>query len=496
MQRAVLLLATTVWPLAISGPAIAGWDPPGIVPSKAVLADVLAAHARSDGSADSAFARRHERWTYVADRQSIAVSVAVRDDDFHTSLAVGGLTYAAGRNGGVRWRADGNGISHDVPGDLQGDPLDIAPQAVFPLEAATCTLAGEAKMPAPAWVLETHRANDKEAYLYVDEATGAIVREIVHDGRRIAFTDFDRFEALPDGALRSRHWIVKGAGSQVEVTVDAIEPGPVAAAELERPQRRLFSPGAPEQSVDLKASFEHEKATLEVDVDGKRRAFLLDTGTSGIIVNRHIMDSGETLGHTTFARIGAGPFALERASALSVPFWADGILGLDFFAGHVVEIDYPHERVRVLSDADARAVFGDPSTTVLRAGVEQGIPLVHAAVGDAQSDAFLVDTGSYDVLLTRRFMTRYMNDVKAHWESVGWPREKAYLEGSLEYQLYKVPRLDFGDGSAPGYVVSAQLPSRSTDDLSFAFDGIVGTDVLSTFDMYFDYDNGRIGLRR
>ncbi len=325
MRRAAFVFALVVLPLATAAPSIAGWDPPGIVSSKAALADVLAAHARSDESADPAFARRHERWTYLADHRTTAVSVAVRDDDFHTSLEAGGLTYTACRSGGVRWRADGSGFAHDIQGDLQGDPLDVAPQALFPLEAATCTLLGEAKVPAPAWVVETHRANDKEAYLFVDEASGSVVREIVHDGHHIVFTDFDRFEAMPDGAMRPRHWIVKGAGSTIEVTVDASEPGDVAPAELERPEHRLFLPLSPETSVDLTASFDREQPALTVDdVDGHRRMFLLDTGTSGIIVNRR-------------ARVGVGPIALERASALSVPFWAGGILELGRrYAEHIV----------------------------------------------------------------------------------------------------------------------------------------------------------------
>ena len=44
--------------------------------------------------------------------------------------------------------------------------------------------------------------------------------------------------------------------------------------------------------------------------------------------------------------------------------------------------------------------------------------------------------------------------------------------------------------------VPHRIPTNLTDDLAIPFDGIIGTDILRNFDLYFDYDNERMGLRQ
>jgi hypothetical protein len=196
--------------------------------------------------------------------------------------------------------------------------------------------------------------------------------------------------------------------------------------------------------------------------------------------------------------VAAGAVTLDRVSALSVGLSGTmpGILGFDFFFGHVVEIDYPGHRVRVLSAGDAQRVFADPRTTVLPANIDQGLPLVPARFAVAGSDAFALDTGSPRLYVTRPFAQRYAAQIGADWHRRGRPFVERYLEGSITVQPYEAPDFHFANGRARNAFVGVQVPSPGLpDDLAMPFDGIIGTDILSQFDLYFDYDNNRVGVR-
>jgi hypothetical protein len=477
----------------------AEWQPEGLLPTSAVLRDILAVQARASGSADPRFAQRRERWTYVHETRRIAVTVAVRGDDFRTSLELDGLTYTGGRTAGARWRGDGNGIVHGIQADLQGDPLDRPPQAIFTLDPAACSLAGEARLPAPAWVIETHPDGGKPAFLYIDEASGTIVREVMHDGKQTLTTNFDDFEPL-DGALRARHWRVEdgNADEMLDVRVDGIEPGAVSAADVAFPARRLFAPVAPlASSANFDASFRGGRIELRVSVDGTPDWFTLDTGTTSITVDPKIARrfGGATLQHVVLPRVAVGPLQLDRVSALTVPFYGNGILGLDFFFGHVIEIDYRDNLVRVLSADDAATVFADPKTAIVPINVDQGMPLVQAGFGAAQSDAFALDTGSPHLYVMDPFVTRFAREIADHWTPVGHSYVERYLEGGIEVQPFRVASFDFANLHVRDLLVGGQVPTKRTDDLAVPFDGIIGTDILQNFDLYFDYDNARLALR-
>jgi hypothetical protein len=447
-------VALAAFVLTTVRPALAAraeWLPRGVLRTTATLSDVLATNARASGSAGAPVAHRRERWTYAAGTRRIAVTVDVNGDDFRTSLELDGLTYTAGRTAGARWRGDGNGIVHGVEADLQGDALDRAPQAIFPLDLATCTLVGEARLAAPAWVIQTSRPGDKAAFLYVDEATGSI------------------------------------------------EPAPLAAGGTSFPQRRTFAAAEPlVRSATLDASFNGVRIKVGVNIAGRRHWFVLDTGTTSITVDPSVANNngGSTLGHAVLPQVGVGPYQLDRVSVLTVAFGGGGILGLEFFFGDVIEIDYRRERVRVVCADEAHTIFADPKTTIIAANVDRGLPLVHAGFGPAQGDDFAIDTGSPRLYVLAPFMTQFASEIAAHWTRAGSPYVERYLEGGIEVQPYRVARFEFANAEGHQLIVGGQVPTSRTDDLAIPFDGIIGTDILQSFDLYFDYDGGRLGIRQ
>ncbi|HWT04330.1 MAG TPA: hypothetical protein VN224_01105, partial [Xanthomonadales bacterium] len=207
--RAVVVLIASGWFVALRATAAAEWSPPDLRPTKASLANVLAAYARATGTPDARFAQRRERWTYAVGTRRLPVEVAVKDDDFRATVDLGkGQHYAGGRDAGVRWRADANGVTHATLSDDQGDAADRLPQSVFPFAAADCELAGESTRFGAAWIVADRPPRDKPHWLYVDKSSGLISHEITREGARTIVTSFQRFEPVA-GVRRPRHWRVE-----------------------------------------------------------------------------------------------------------------------------------------------------------------------------------------------------------------------------------------------------------------------------------------------
>jgi hypothetical protein len=493
-----------VFPSLALAAAIAGWQPAGIKPATTTLSEVLAANAAASGKPDPAFARRRERWTYANGDRRFPVDVAVRDEDMRATVHLGAANYAAGRHDGTRWRADGNGIAHGLFADQQGDAVDRLPQSYVSFDPANCTLAGETGGPNPRWVIADLPRGEPPEWFYVDEASGLIVSEVAREGSRVTTIDFDQFTRF-DGAVRPRHWHVSdGARAHdLEVTVDDVEPAAVTATDVALPsERRVFAPPASaSEAVVLPARFTLGRIEVEASIAGRRRWLVLDTGTASITLDPSVTGAfGPVLEHATIPTMSIGPLTLDNASVLTIPIFAGrlaGILGYDFFFGHVVRIDYLHERVEVLSHAAAAPVFADAATTVVPANVERGgVPLIGVELGPIASETFAVDTGSPNLNILSAFAQRYPQEIATRWTPLGRSYTARYLEGSIVLEPHRIARFAIGPYHFDDMPVGVEVPGALRDQLTaIPFDGIIGTDILSTFDLYFDYDNARIGIR-
>jgi hypothetical protein len=508
--RAVVILATAVCLVALRATAAAEWSPPDLRATKASLADVLAAYTRATGTPDAHFAQRHEHWTYVAGTRRLSVDVAVKDDDFRATVDLGkGQRYAGGRAAGVRWRADANGVTHATLSDDQGDAADRLPQSVFTFAAADCELAGESTRFGPAWIVADRPPRDKPHWLYVDKSSGLIAHEITREGARTIVTSFERFEPVA-GVRRPRRWRVEdGDGAHtLDVDVDAVVIEAVNAVDVAIPQaRRLFAPASPPPNgvIRLPATFRGRDIVVDTGIDGHRGGFILDTGTSSITLDRGAAERyglDPVLEHVTVPRMTVGPLVLTDASTLAIPFEFGrgivGILGYDFFLGHVVHVDYAGKRVEVLMPDAAAPVFADPRVTVIDGYFDEGIPLVHAAFGDAAGDRFALDTGSPHLLVLAPFERRYRAQIDARWSAVLSVRraDEEYLEGSIRISTRRVAAFSLAGVRFTDVFVGTEEHNDRSDAIDVALDGIIGTDEMAFYEWWFDYDGGRIAVRR
>jgi hypothetical protein len=490
----------------------AEWQPGPLRRTATTLDAVLATNARATGVASPAFAQRRERYAYRNGTHELTVDVAVKGEDYRAATRLGGGIYSAGRLGGMVWRADANGITHATLSDLQGDALDRLPHSLFPFATADCTLAGETTHGAPAWVVLDRPVHDKPHWFFVDEASGLIVREITREGKRTIVTTFEDFE-LVAGTRRPHRWHVADGdpADDLDVRVQTIVPAQVDQASLALPaQQRVFAPLDPSAgAVALPVHFDGATIVVDVELAGHRRAFILDTGTASIIVDRDLaarLGSAPVLQHASLAKMIVGGVGLSDVSVLAIPLrlrrieQIDGILGYDFFLGNVVHVDYPHRRVEILTHAAAKAAFRDPQMTVLPAYVGEGIPLVRAGFGSAVGDRFALDTGSPELVVFDPFAQRYGGEIAAHWPQAVFSGGRAvmsadYLEGSVEVAAHRVASFALGPVRFDDVTVGVEQPNRSSEAIAIPLDGIVGTEELSRLDVWFDYDGNRIGVR-
>jgi hypothetical protein len=469
---------------------------------------VLAVYAKATGTLQPRFALRRERWTYLNGGRRLPVAVALRDADFRATVTLGSAQYSAGRSDGVRWRADANGITHATLSDDQGDAVDRLPQSIFPFALADCELAGESTRFGAAWVLADRAPRDKPHWFYVDRASGMLTHEITREGARTIVTAFDAFDAAT-GAQRPRRWHVSDgeAANELDVTVDSIEPEALVERDVAIPQvRRIFTAAAPAPNgiVRLPAAFARSTITIEVDLDGQRVPFILDSGTASITLDRTVSERrgwGALLEHATVPRMRIGTLALSDVSTLAIPFAPGGILGYDFFAGHVVHIDYARELVDVLTPEAAVPVFADRANAVVEASFDEGVPLVRAAFGAASGERFTLDSGSPSLYVLAPFAQRNAAEIAAHWSPATFPgghtyRESHYLEGSIAVTARRVKSFAFGPLRFENIVVGLQSEDLRADSLDIMLDGIIGTDQMRLFEWWFDYDGGRIAMRR
>ena len=471
----------------------------------------MRSNADATGTPEAKYAQRHERWTYRNEGRQLPVRVAVRGADFRATVTLGDAEYAGGRSEGVRWRADANGVTHATLSDEQGDAIDRLPQSIFPFAWSDCALAGESTRYGAAWLVVDRAPRDKPHWFYVDKANGAIAREETREGKRTIVTTFSGFESVAGTRRPSRWHVADGdASHDLDVSVDDVAPGPIAEIEVAIPQtKRLFTPSVrpADGVVRLPASFRGRTISVDVGVGKRRAVFILDTGTASITLDRRLaqtLPSGIVLEHATVPEMTVGTLTLNDVSTLAIPVGIDGILGYDFFLGHVVHIDYANQRVEVMTHEAAEAAFTDPRNTVMSAYFDEGMPLVHAAFGSASGDRFALDTGSPHLFVFAPFAQQYRHEIDTYWSKSAFgsgerrrlEEEERYVEGSIRVRAYRVASFQFGPLAFRDIVVGLEMANDDPDAIDIPIDGIIGTDEMALFDWWFDYDGGRIALRR
>jgi hypothetical protein len=160
----------------------------------------------------------------------------------------------------------------------------------------------------------------------------------------------------------------------------------------------------------------------------------------------------------------------------------EGILGYEFFRGYVVHVNYEREFVELIPHED----FAPPPGTVsIPIACEEGMPLAAGSIGSIPVGRLALDTGSNGVVLPTLLRERAAQTIDAR--AIGSDSYVGYLEGVLATYDARVLKLSLGGIQFVDVPVQIERPYR--DSMEIPLDGVLGTSLLSTLDLWFDYDN-------
>ena len=471
------------------------WLPSRTFPTTATVDTILQKVRAAAGNPSVAYSERIEHLRVLQAGRSFSSDLFVRDGDYMARSTLDGETYESGTTAAQHWRRTPRGLVRLVSSDVQGDDLDRWPAALVGLSAQDCSVVGEVRDPSPTWLLRVERASDIPHFVYIDEATGALVREVTREGSRVETTTFDDIRTIA-GVRRPMHWTVQGPGGTLDVDVTGIDVTAVDPKTIAIPLSTSDEFPFPAKATSLRANFnEHGQIFVPVRVEGRAAAFLLDTGTPQLDVSPAFareVHLTSTLGHSI-----AGRFSLASVDATAVPVdvvdypWGDGILGYDLFCGRIVHVDYRSGVAETLP----RTGFVPPAgTDALPTNYDEGMPIVTAQVGTAGGERFVLDTGSFELVLARHFR---QSDSVPHAaldaRNTGRGRRFTYLEGSIE--TTSAVLRSFTLGRARFIDIPAYIEDDASADTYFPIDGIIGNTILRRFEWWFDADGGMTWYR-
>lgn len=210
-----------------------------------------------------------------------------------------------------------------------------------------------------------------------------------------------------------------------------------------------------------------------------------------------------TAGEAIIPTVGIGPLVMHDVAVQALPFTFHpdddtkvvGLLGFDFIAGSVIKIDYTARSVEALRP---EAFVPPPDATELDATFDDHVPVVAAQIGGARGDHFILDTGADTLVIFSGFAAAHPDAVKDTSPDKILTRNFNVVEGDgvggklhmslAQFKDLRVAALHFD--TMIGFVLTRDQPGFEGED----HDGLIGALVLRFFDVYLDYQHGRVLL--
>jgi len=492
--------------------------PPGIKPASATLDEVM---ARADAAGGTDPGAMMESWRFDAGGTRGTERDVYAGDDYRISTQTGPFTYARGRRNGRFWRQNANGLTIV----LSGAQPDESANGLWRSARRTrdsARLLGEVASPAPSFVVQLSPKGGHREWLFIDKATARITRaEIAYPNRRVIVRADDFREC--GGITRAGHLHLSDTRSKADDVdwrlTDCRTDAALDAQTLDIPANtRTFDQLPNEVSkLTLPARFIDSHVYLRATVNGHPAYFMLDSGTSDIVLDRAFVRSLGLKEYAQTTAVGAGRYqqgqvlakkirigrlTLRDVAAYSVPFHyrirdveVVGLLGYDFFADAVVHVDYFHERVEV---TDQSALDSAPLAKQISVSLalDGAVPVAQVRVGGSPPARFVVDTGSSDVVIFSHFARAHPADVADAGGGAALsrflPLTASAIGGTLHFVPVELRSFSFARNVFHDFMV--QRLENSSPFESQNADGLIGYEFLHYFDLYFDYENRRLVL--
>ncbi|HET7814316.1 MAG TPA: aspartyl protease family protein [Candidatus Baltobacteraceae bacterium] len=503
---------------ASAGPALAddGTTPPGgITPAGSMtLTRLLTLHRVAVGKLDAGVAKTvTETDAYREGNLTGTIAIYESGDDDRTDVTVGTFHSAYGTLGGKAWEQNRNGLTRTMTGvhdrgEINARALRHAAEGF----ASHVALLGRVKDPVSAYVVRIDPPGGRVEYRFYDTSTYLLVRdEEASEGKRITYT-YDDFRTTKGIRLPWHTHRTNGvADNDMDWKITALSYGDkIDPANVAIPSSASTLSFSGDKTA-IPAKLSGDRIILTIQLGGHKVNMQMDSGASGILLNRAVADAtgvksfgsrtAETAGKylssdALIPKIGFGDATMLNVSAETAPYVAStydgapvaGLMGYDFIAGAVMHIDYLGGTVEAIAPAAFKAPAG---AIALPIRLDDGVPIVEAKIGSATGHHFIVDTGADRSMIFSGFAKAHPADVADQGLGDSMTAAYPYIDqiygvgGKVEVRPVQVSSLTVGSITLPKWLfdVSQDAPSFEGDD----YDGLIGQDVLRNFDVYFDY---------
>jgi hypothetical protein len=482
-------------------------EPNGLIRSSSSLTHVRALYERAYAREPGRNVTVMETWRLLQDGTNGTYRANRLGHDQRTFTQLGPLSYERGVLRGVHWEQNRNGIVFSYPGvHEQHDAIDeraLRDSA----DDRDVRLVGES-VPLNAYVVEVNPPGGRHAWYFVDKRTGYVVRRERIERRRRYMTTYDDFHLVEGVPVASRVHQADSLGNEREQTLlsRTLDFTPDLRDVEMPPDRKLIDFPDKPTTVKLPVRFVNGLAVVRVAIGRSAYDFLLDSGSAGIVVDPSLVEQqnlerygnrvGATLGAfpestTIVPQIGVGALKLRNvvARVVAVPFHPDdrthiaGLLGFDFFADAVVHFDLERNLVEAVAPERFRAPV---DTTAVGLSLDDKTAAVHLRAGSGVARVVL-DTGSNRTL----FETAFADKADFSPDRVASIQHFRGMGGFASAETTRVPSLELGNVVTRDATVDVSNADFGSEDV----DGVIGSDLLRTYDLWFDYRNNAVYLR-
>lgn len=493
-----------------AAPARAALDdePGGLIRSSSTLLHVRALYERAHPHEPNRGITVMESWRLLQDGTTGTFRVNRIGRDERTITQLGPLSYERGVLHGTRWEQNRNGIVFTYPGvHEQHDAIDERALR-DPANERDVRLIGES-VPLNAYVVEVNPPGGRHAWYFVDKRSGYVVRRERVERHRRYVTTYDDFHLVDGTPEASRVRQTDSLGNEREQSLigRSFDTSPDMRDVEMPPSRKLLDFPDKPAAVKLPVRFVNGLAVVRVAIGRSTYDFLLDSGAAGIVVDPSVVDQqnlerygnrvGATLGTfpestTIVPQIGVGALKMRNvvARVVLVPFHPDertritGLLGFDFFADAVVHFDLERGLVEALAPERFRAPL---DTTAIGLSLDDKTAAVHVRAGSTVARVVL-DTGANRTLFESAFADR----ADFAPERVASTQHFRGMGGYASAETTRIPALELGNLWTRDATVDVSNADFGSEDV----DGVIGSDLLRAYDLWFDYRTNAVYLRR
>jgi hypothetical protein len=496
-------------------------EPAGIVPASITLSALLKLHAAALGKLKPGIAKtRAETWTYKeGDLTGTRTSIS-SGDDYREDVALGPFHSALGQVRGQEWVQNANGLTHLMTGVHERDENNRRAISHALQKNSGVQLLGMVSSPAPAYVVKVSPPDGRVEYVFYDKSNALITRveRAVEDVREVV--TYDDFRPT-DGVTEAWHVHTSDGrpGNDTDAQMLTLQNGvAVDAAKLAVPPdaRNPVTVGGARASLPV--SVLSDRIILRTQIGGRKVDFQLDSGASGILLDRSVAEALKIplYGKLTEATAGTymasralvpeiviGGVTMQNVAIEAAPFhWyasdgtpIAGLMGYDFIDGSVLHVDY----VNGTAEAIDQASFTVPAGAIaLPIRLDDQVPVVTAKIGAAVAQKFVFDTGADRSLLFQEFVAAHPADTvdqglgEAMMESFPFVEQSGGVGGEIPIAPVQINGLGLSTLQFPRWLfyVTQKAQAFNQED----YDGLIGQDVLRNFDLYLDYHHATIYL--